>query len=225
MISVVIPTLNAQADLARTLDRLSTGRPRLIREVIVSDGGSDDATVETAMRANCNVVHSPPGRGEQLHRGALRAQGSWLLFLHADTCLATCWEQAAIDFMARAGANRRAAAFTFRLDDDARSARILERAVALRGAVLGLPYGDQGLLLSRSFYEETGGFAPLPLMEDVDLVRRIGRGRMEILPAQAITSANRYRRDGYVRRTARNAVCLSLYFLGVPPTSIVKIYG
>ena len=127
--------------------------------------------------------------------------------------------------MRRTDTGRRAAAFTFKLDDPAKSARLLERIVALRGTALGLPYGDQGLLLSRGFYDEIGGFRPLPIMEDVDFVRRIGRARVEILAVPAVTSADRYRRNGYLPRMVRNAVCLLLYFIGVPPKSIARIYG
>ena len=225
MISVVIPTLNAEAGLAATLDSIRAGKRLPIQEIIVSDGGSRDATIEIATRANCSVFRGPPGRGQQLAHGARQAQARWLLFLHADTRLAAGWEDAASEFMQRTGAGRRAAAFTFKLDDPATSARLLERVVALRGTALGLPYGDQGLLLSRGFYDEIGGFRPLPIMEDVDFVRRIGRSRIEILAAPAVTSADRYRRNGYLPRMARNAACLLLYFIGVPPKSIARIYG
>jgi rSAM/selenodomain-associated transferase 2 len=229
MISVVIPTLNAEAGLAATLDRLRVGTlrvgtQRLIQEIIVSDGGSLDATIEIATRANCRVFRGPPGRGEQLSYGARQAEGRWLLFLHADTCLAAGWEDAASEFVRRTGTGRRAAVFTFKLDDPAKSALVLEQIVALRGRALGLPYGDQGLLLSRCFYDELGGFRPLPIMEDVDLVRRIGRARLETLAVPAVTSSDRYRRNGYLPRMARNAACLLLYFIGVPPKSIARIY-
>ena len=91
--------------------------------------------------------------------------------------------------------------------------------------MLRLPYGDQGLLISASFYPALGGFRPLPLMEDVDLVRRLGRRRLAPIAAQIIASARRYRRDGYFRRPLRNLLCLSLYFVGVPPTRIARLYG
>lgn len=225
MISVVIPTLNAGAGLAATLDRVSLGKRSLVQEIIVSDGGSRDATLEIAARANCRVVQGPPGRGEQLRYGALQAESRWLLFLHADTRLATGWEEAASDFVQRTGERHRAAVFTFKLDDQTKSARLLECVVAARVKLLGLPYGDQSLLLSRAFYDEVGGFRSMPLMEDVDLVRRIGRANLETLAVSAVTSADRYRRNGYVHRMARNAACLCLYFIGVPPRSIAKIYG
>jgi hypothetical protein len=119
---------------------------------------------------------------------------------------------------------RRAACFRFRLDDESRAARRLERMVAWRTRVLGLPYGDQGLLISRSLYDRTGGYRPLPIMEDVDLVRRIGRRNIATLEVDATTSAERFRRDGYRRRPARNLFCLTLYFAGVPPRLIARLY-
>jgi hypothetical protein len=88
-----------------------------------------------------------------------------------------------------------------------------------------LPYGDQGLLLAAGFYRALGGFQPLPLMEDVDLARRIGRRRLIALDATATTSASRYRRDGYFRRVLRNLTCLALYYLGVPPRLILRLYA
>jgi hypothetical protein len=88
-----------------------------------------------------------------------------------------------------------------------------------------LPYGDQGLLISRSLYERLGGFRPLPLMEDVDLVRRIGGSRLERLAVAAVTSAERWRRDGWLRRSARNLLCLALYRFGMRPERLARLYG
>src|SRR5205085_8687253 len=128
----------------------------------------------------------------------------WLLFLHADCRLVPDWQRAVAEFIARPGASDRAGYFGFALDDPDPPARRLERMVAWRCRVLGLPYGDQGLLIARSLYAAVGGFAALPLMEDVDLVRRLGRARLVPLNAKAVSSARRYRSGGYVRRPLRN---------------------
>jgi len=88
-----------------------------------------------------------------------------------------------------------------------------------------VPYGDQGLLMPKSLYEEIGGYRPLPLMEDVDIVRRLGRRRLHLLRAKAFTSAERFRREGYLRRSARNLLCLALYSLGVPAPVLQRLYG
>jgi hypothetical protein len=118
-----------------------------------------------------------------------------------------------------------AAAFRFALDDHAPAARRLEHLVALRCALLRLPYGDQGLVIPKRYYERVGGFSPLPLMEDVDLVRRIGRGRLVMLCSAAVTHAGRYAADGYFARPLRNLSLLTLYFLGVSPRFLARLYG
>lgn len=193
-------------------------------EVVVVDGGSIDRTVEIARPAGAVVEIAPRGRGVQLARGAARATAAWLLFLHADTVLEPGWHEAARRFVADPANQQRAACFRFALDDASPAARRLERLVAWRTRVLGLPYGDQGLLIARPFYEVLGGYRPLPLMEDIDLVRRIGRRRIVMLRAIARTSAARYRRHGYIARSVRNLSCLALYFLGVPPELIARLY-
>jgi glycosyltransferase involved in cell wall biosynthesis len=123
------------------------------------------------------------------------------------------------------GVGASAAYFRFRLDDAAPAARRIERLVAWRCGWLGLPYGDQALLIPASFYRALGGFRPLPLMEDVDLVRRIGRHRLVELPVAAVTSAARYRRGGYWRRPLRNLACLAAWYAGVPPRVILRLYA
>ena len=105
----------------------------------------------------------------------------------------------------------KAACFRFRLADRAWQARRSSGRWRRASALFGLPYGDQGLLVSRRLYDEVGGYRPLPLMEDVDLVRRIGRRRLVVLDADAWTTAERWRRDGWLRRSARNLACLGLY--------------
>lgn len=220
MLSVVIPTYRAAAELPAAIRAVSPH----VGEVVVADGGSDDGTPEVAAREGARVVTAPRGRGRQLAAGAAAAAGEWLLFLHADTRLSPPWAEAAAAFMGE-GANRgRAGFFRFALADGDPAARRLERMVAWRSRVLGLPYGDQGLLLERGFYDHLGGFSPLPLMEDVDLVRRIGRRRLAGLAADAVTSAGRYRREGYLRRPLRNLFCLALYFAGVAPERISRFY-
>ncbi len=224
-IDVVIPALNAAATLDATLRSLSAARAEgLVRAVIVSDGGSTDRTAAIAEASGAQVERGAPGRGRQLAAGAAAARSPWLLFLHADTRLAAGWERAARELTAAEGAPGRAAAFAFALDDPSAAARVLERLVAWRCRLAGLPYGDQGLLVPRTLYDEVGGYRPLPLMEDVDMARRIGRGRLSVLPAKAVTSAARYRREGYVRRSARNLFCLALYFLGAAPGTIARFY-
>lgn len=225
MISVVVPTLNAARTLGSTLESLAPGRPKLFKELIVADGGSSDQTLDIASKAGCIVVQADNGRGRQLRVGANAATQPWLLFLHADTRLSDDWGRVVSCFLQQPKSESTAGAFSLRLDDDGKKARILEQLVAIRVRLLALPYGDQGLLISRALYDEIGGFADIPLMEDVDIVRRIGRHRLRLLPASVVTSAEKYRRNGYFVRSTRNLFCLGLYFLGVSPSRIVKLYG
>lgn len=221
MLIVVLPTLQAEAHLGRALAVLA--KAGLVADMVVADGGSTDATREIAQNAGARVIDAPRGRGSQLAAGAKVASGNWLLFLHADTVLQDGWADSASRFMADPANEFRAGVFRFALDDASNAARRLERMVAWRTRVLGLPYGDQGLLISRAFYDTLGGFADIPIMEDVELVRRIGRARLVQLDARALTSAQRYRR-GYVWRSARNLFCLALYFAGIAPKRIERIY-
>jgi rSAM/selenodomain-associated transferase 2 len=222
-ISVVIPTLNATDTLAQPLSALQAAA--IVKEVIVVDGGSSDETVSIAQASGARVITASRGRGNQLAAGAGAATGSWLLFLHADSLLVPGWENAVAVFVTAPEAASRAGYFDLALDDDAPAARRLERIVAWRCRVFALPYGDQGLLIARSLYDAAGGFAPLPLMEDVDLVCRLGRRRLARIGGCCIVSARRYRRDGYWRRPLRNILCLSLYFAGVAPERIARLYG
>ena len=225
-LSVVIPTLDAARSLPAALAAVGAGRAAgLLREVVIADGGSADATVAIAEAAGAVVVRAPRGRGAQLAAGAAAASGEWLCFLHADTRPQPGWCAVVAGFIANPEDAERAGYFAYRLDDDAAAARRLERAVAWRARVLGLPYGDQGLVIARRFYVRLGGYPALPLMEDVALVRRIGKRRLVALDAAALTSATRHRRDGYLRRSLRNLFCLALYFLGVPPRAIRRVYG
>ena len=221
--SVVIPTLDAADELAATLEALADAR--LVGEIIAADGGSSDETVAIAGAAGARIVSVARGRGTQLAAGAAVAASDWLLFLHADCRLAPGWEAAVEVFVAAPGACGRAGYFAFALDDASRAARRLERIVAWRCRALGLPYGDQGLLIARALYHTVGGFAPLPLMEDVEFARRLGRRRLMPLGALAYTSARRYREEGYICRPLRNLMCLSLYLVGVPARHIARIYG
>ena len=218
----VIPVLNGATKLSATLTSL------VGVEVIITDGGSTDETAIVADQFVAKFLKTARGRGQQLSAGAEAAvaQGAgWLLFLHADTVLSADWMAEAQAFKDDPDNRNMTAVFTFRVNDQGRAAQRLERLVDWRTKVLALPYGDQGLLISKDFYLSLGGYKALELMEDVDLVRRIGGKRLRVLSATATTSADKFQKAGYLRRSIRNLTCLGLFFSGVPVRWIKRIYG
>jgi len=223
MISVVIPTLNEADHLPLTLAALVPAAVEgLVREVVISDGGSTDGTLEAADEAGAKIVSSAKGRGQQLAAACALAKGPWLLILHADSRLAVGWETIALSHIRQQP--DRAGYFKFQLDDPSIIARVWEAGVAMRCGVLALPYGDQGLLISKALYEAAGGFESVPLMEDVGLVRRLGRKRLRALDGKILTRSERFRKAGYFSRTLRNWSLLLRYLMGTDPTRLVKSY-
>ena len=217
-ISVVIPAVNIGNGIRPTLESVKG----LVNEIVVSDGRSSDCTVDFAHKSGVKVVGGERGRGRQLHRGTEVAEGEWLLFLHADTTLEEGWLEEAKKFM-KADLDK-AGVFQFALNDVRWEARLIEKGVSLRCRCLGLPYGDQGLLISRSFYERLGGFKPIPLFEDVDIIRRIGRRRLVHFNSRAVTSALSYQTGGFYFRPIKNLMLLLLYYFGVSPHYLVNLY-
>ncbi|HEY9040038.1 MAG TPA: TIGR04283 family arsenosugar biosynthesis glycosyltransferase [Roseovarius sp.] len=219
-LSVIVPVLNSAAELPALLCGLMAGlEAGLIRELILSDGGSRDEAERIADDAGAIWVTGAASRGAQLRRGVAAARGDWLLFLHADTSLPDGWVQAVKAQMedGRPG--------YFRLSFDAQGAapRIVAGWANLRARLFHLPYGDQGLLISRADYDAAGGYPDIPLMEDVALARRLGR-RLRMMPLAVRTSAARYRRDGWARRGARNLWLLARYLAGADPETLRRRY-
>ena len=222
-ISIIIPTLNVAHVVNATLQSLGTlDGLDLIREVIFSDGGSDDSTEEIASACGAKFIQGPAGRGKQLQRGVEASTGSWLLILHADTTLSSGWEKQLRNFMQEHKCH--AGYFQFALEDTGMRPYLLAKLVSFRCRLFSLPYGDQGLFVPRDLYEAVGGYAEIPLMEDVDLVRRIGRNNLHEVCVTATTSAARYQKYGYLFRTLYNLFCLLLFFFGVSPAKIKNIY-
>jgi rSAM/selenodomain-associated transferase 2 len=218
-VSVIIPTLDAADQIGPTLVALVEGLTAgLIRELIIVDGGSSDDIEAAAEEAGAVFLRTEPGRGVQLAEGATAAKGDWLLFLHADTRLAPGWPKAAAQHILTAP--DRAGWFRLRFDATGLAPTIVAGWANIR-ARLGLPYGDQGLLVARKVYEAAGGYDRIPLMEDVALARRLP---LRPIPAEAVTSAERYLREGWIRRGWRNLTILALYFTGTDIERLVKRY-
>lgn len=218
-ISVIIPTLNAEKTLPHCLAALMEGlEAGVIRELILTDGGSTDDTQKIADNVGSTWVSGPPSRGGQLGRGVQAASGPWLLIVHADTQLAEGWSTAAIAAMTSPGGYWGCLQF----DSSGFSAKSVAGWANLRSR-LGLPYGDQALLIDKDTYDSAGGYPDIPLMEDVALARQL-KGRLKPLGAKAVTSAEKYKRAGWGRRGLRNLSILMRYFAGVSPDRLAKAY-
>jgi hypothetical protein len=156
-----------------------------------------------------------------MNAGAAAVTGHWLLFLHADSRLPEGWLEA----LQAAPGPAIGGWFRFALEDDAWQARVIERGVALRVRVLRLPYGDQGIFVRASVFRALHGFRDVPLLEDVEFVRRLVRtGPVYELPVALATSSRRWRRDGWFRRSARNLAIVSCYLAGVSPERLARWY-
>ncbi len=219
MISVVIPTLNAERLLPRCFDSLITAAVRgVVREVIVADGGSADGTLAIADAAGAHIVSASRGRGAQLAAGAQAARGDWLLFLHPETALDAGWEVEVESFLHQAMPEQpRAAVFRFALEDFGAAARRAEARAAFRSWLVALPYGDQGLLLPRRLYQKIGGYRDLARLEDADIVRRIGRRGLVRLRSRAVNSIPP--RQGWLKPVALSL----LHLLRVPSSVMAKL--
>ena len=219
MISVIIPTLNAERLLPRCFDSLIAAAVRgVVREVIVADGGSCDATLAIADGAGAHIVTAGKGRAAQMRAGAQVTKSDWLLFLHPETALESGWEVEAESFIDQALMERpRAAVFRFALEDFGGEARRAEVKAALRTSLFALPYGDQGLLIPKRLYVKLGGYRALADMEDADLVRRIGRRRLIGLRSRAV---NVTRAPG---NGLRGLVLTLLHALRVPSRVVAKL--
>lgn len=220
-LSIIIPTLDEEHALATLLSDIE-GLP-VEHEVIVVDGGSIDRTRSVAQQRGAMVITTRPGRGHQLATGAGAARGRVLCFLHADIRLPSRTREA---IAAEASTMRGGAAvFTIAINAVGRSYRLIERVANWRTRVLGLPYGDQGLLVTRWDYDVVGGFQDVRLMEDVAIVRELRRHSMvRLLEESLLVSARRWQRDGVWRRTLGNYLLIILYVMGVPTALLARVY-
>ena len=219
-VSVIIPTLNEAACIGPTLANLGQDSPA---EVIVADGGSEDATREIASRW-ARVVDSPRGRAVQQNHGAAVASGDVLLFLHAD-----CWPEPGWQAAVRSAVSRHgfvAGCFRMKIDGDRRLFRAIEHGGDLRVRWLGLPYGDQGIFLRRDTFHKLGGFPAVSFMEDLMFMRRVRHmGRVELLSHPIHISPRRWERGGVVRQSLRNwALTVLAVWGGVHPDRLARFY-
>ena len=223
-LSVMIPCLNESARLPLLLADLR--RSELSLEILLADGGSSDATAQIAGLVGAHLVGvHPAGRGRQLRAAAARARGDWLLFLHADSRLPQQWSAWLTTLLQGSSADASAWYFDLRISPSTPARRLLERAVGLRSRWLQRPYGDQGLLLHRGLYERCGGFAELPLMEDLELVERLSRiAELRRIGLPLTTDGRRWQQDGVLRRSWRNARLRRRWRQGESAAQLAKAY-
>lgn len=220
-VSVIIPVWRDENGLTRALQRL---QPTQKVEVIAACALGEEPRYMSArqQRPDIHWVSAPRGRGSQMNAGAAIGRGRWLLFLHADSELPHDWLAVIAEANMRADV---AGAFALAVDSRDWQARVIEFGVRLRVAILGLPYGDQALFVRRSTFATLGGYRDLPLMEDIDFMRRVKEtGRLLKSQSVVITSARRWERDGWMRRSAQN-VSLAMQFLtGASPAQVAQRY-
>lgn len=217
-ISVVIPAINEQAVIANAVrSALAAGA----RDVIVADGGSEDSTIDAATAAGASqIVRSQPGRGVQLNEGGSVASGEFVLFLHADNELGEhCLTQITEHPDATWGAFRQ------QIDSPRSVFRLIERGNAMRVKYRRMPFGDQAMFVRRTVFRDQGGFAEIPLMEDVELSKRLRKVANPILLEGPLTiSARRWETHGVVRQTLRNLSIQLSYACGQSPEELKQRY-
>ena len=219
-ISVIVPTLNAEAALRSSLPDIYRGvEAGLIAELIISDGGSTDETIQLAREVGAEVVTGSPSRGGQITRAVPKVRGEWVLILHADTVLGDGWCDAIARFMAT---SHEIGYFDLGFDDGGFGATVVAGWANLRSRVFKLPYGDQGLLIKATLLNDLG-FPDQPLMEDVEFARR-AKNRFRPIGYRIQSSFEKYQKIGWLRRGFKNLVLLLRYKLGVDPTELARAY-
>ena len=217
--SIVIPTLNSARSLPGTLLSMMEGLDAgLICEVVVTDGGSNDATLAIAEAWGAQIIVGAASRGGQLRRGVAASRGEWIMVLHADSILQDGWAGEVQKRM-----NECPLCFSLAFRDSGMAGKLVAVWANLRTDVLRLPYGDQGLLLRRKDYEAAGGYLDQPLMEDVALVCALAR-RVSRIRAHACTGAEKYQKQGWMRRGAKNLILLMRYWAGAKPEDLAQAY-
>jgi rSAM/selenodomain-associated transferase 2 len=222
--SVILPVLNEATVINGTIDSISAASSVDNCEIIVVDGSPDGETVRALERKEVKTLTAGKGRARQMNAGAAAANGEILIFLHADTTLPRNAFHAISAALEKG--NFVGGAFDLSIGSDRTAFRIIERAASFRSRITRVPYGDQAIFVRKKYFDAIGGFREIPLMEDVDLMRRIRKrgGRIRILPDRVQTSPRRWEKEGVFLCTLRNWMIRTLYHLGVSPERLVRFY-
>ncbi|MBC2715457.1 MAG: glycosyltransferase family 2 protein [Desulfobacteraceae bacterium] len=223
-ISIIIPVIDESSIINQSLEALKKTALSNACEIIVVDGDSSGSTIHAITEKNIKKIKGPRGRGAQMNSGARIAGGRILLFLHADTLLPVD----AMDHVIFA-CNRNkivGGAFDLEIDSDRFIYRLIDKIASIRSRLTRIPYGDQAIFMIKKTFIDIGGFKKIPIMEDIDLMRRIKHAghKIHFIPEPVKTSARRWENEGIVFCTIRNILLSTMFYLGVPPKSLKKWY-
>ncbi|MBT5470739.1 MAG: glycosyltransferase family 2 protein [Nitrospina sp.] len=219
-ISIIVPTFNEARCLSETLTQIQQLSPH---QLIVSDGGSNDNTIEIAKNFTEFVIKGPSGRAPQMNAGAQIATGNIFLFLHADSRI----EPASYKKMLHSMKNpeKIGGAFSLCIDSEKWSLKLITRLANIRSKYLGMAYGDQAFFVKSSIFHQMSGFTELPICEDIDFFKRLKKlGSVVLLKEKALTSPRRWTKEGIWFTTLRNILIATLFKLGFPPRILTKWY-
>jgi rSAM/selenodomain-associated transferase 2 len=219
-ISIIVPTFNEARCLSETLTQIQQLSPH---QLIVSDGGSNDNTIEIAKNFTEFVIKGPSGRAPQMNAGAQIATGNIFLFLHADSRI----EPASYKKMLHSMKNpeKIGGAFSLCIDSEKWSLKLITRLANIRSKYLGMAYGDQAFFVKSSIFHQMSGFTELPICEDIDFFKRLKKlGSVVLLKEKALTSPRRWTKEGIWFTTLRNILIATLFELGFPPRILTKWY-
>ena len=220
-ISIVIPTLNSQNTVRKTLASLFEGiEAGIVRELIVVDGGSTDETREIVEECGGKFISSAASRGYQLKKGVNLAKGDFIFALHSDSVLEPGWSEIVKKYF------NKDAGYYCKLSFDIIHplASMTSTWANARSLIFNLPYGDQGLLIPRKLLMENGSYSPIPIMEDVELALRF-KGKLFCMPVVITTSSGKYRKNGWLRQGSKNIVRLLRFLLGADPNNLSDDYN
>lgn len=223
-ISIIIPVLNEQETINQTIEKLYHYNFSGVLEIIVVDGSKGGSTICCIENKKVITINSPLGRGLQMNFGARIAAGETLLFLHSDTTLPENGLTAVQNLMENQSII--AGAFDLSIKGNRFFYRMIEKTASLRSRITKIPYGDQAIFIRKNYFFGIGQYREIPIMEDVDLMIRIkkDKGKLKFLKCRTSTSSRRWEDEGIVFCTLRNWTILALFFLGVKPEKLSRVY-
>lgn len=222
--SVIIPVLNEGDNILNVINHLESIKGRNEIEIIIVDGDKNGNTISHIKGRNVITLKSGKGRAVQMNKGASLAKGDVLLFLHADTYL----PHDAFVYISNVMRNNKyvGGAFDLWIDSKRFIFKLISFIASLRSRITRIPFGDQSIFISKNYFNKTGGYSDIPLMEDIELMRRIKRNKNKIIiiRKKVLTSPRKWENEGIIHSSAKNIILQVLYYLGVSPVKLAGIY-